>query len=431
MTVAETLARFADSLDAEAIPARLRDKMRNHLIDTLAAGICGETDELVQRVRGRGETSLRDAVFIRGLAAHVLELDDTGGCDHSGVAVVPGLVELLPYASDRSLEDLIVAMTVGYEVGRRTQFFLGGYTALNERGWHSTSVCGPIGAAAAGAKLLGLDADGIADAMGLAASMSAGGWSFKSGGGNNKSVHGGLAAANGAEAAWLAFNGVQGSRDIFEDVWGGLGQTFASDGGDRDALLQNLGETWVAEDASIKPFPSCASSHKMVQLAQRAIAPQHINLDSVTRIEITVGPLVAVMCGETDLTRLANFNQRQLSIPYCVALTLAQGEMSFEALAAGPEEDGLIARLLESVVITIDDTITDAHGQGAVTIRTTSAVWNFDTEDVADPKANVTTLEEVMAKSESLLRGAGRLDALPGLRRLAEAVWHEPAPLLD
>lgn len=430
VTSVATLARFAADLGSEGIPKALREKMRNHLIDTLVAGICGEQTPLVQSARDafdRSGSSLRDRVFLRGVSAHVLELDDTGGCDHSGVAVVPALAELLPHTTERTVGDLIVAMTIGYEIGRRTQYFLGGYTELNGRGWHSTPVCGPIGAAAAAAKLLGLDADGIADAMGLAASMSSGGWSFKSGGGNNKSVHGGLAAANGVQAAMLAQHGVQGSRDVFEDVWGGLGRTFALDGGDRDALLHGLGETWVAEDASIKPFPSCASSHKMVQLAEQAIVPQDIDLDTVTRIDISVGPLVAAMCGETSLEQLRHFNQRQLSIPYCVAVTLAQGEMSFEALNADPEGQGLIARLLARVIVTTDESIKDSHGQGTVTMQTTSAVWNFDTEDVADPKSNVITLEQVMAKSESLLRGAGRLDAVPGLRRLANAEWHEPA----
>lgn len=424
------LADFVKDLTIGDIPDDLRDKMRVHLVDTIAAGICGADNPLVRRIRqafGAECHSMREATLVRGVASHVLELDDTGGCDHSGVAVVPALLELLPRIPQRTLDDVIVAMTVGYEIGRRTQSFLGGYTALNERGWHSTPVCGPIAAAAAGAKILNLDTEEIADAIGLASSTASGGWSFKTGGGNNKALHGGMAAANGVEAAWLAQSGVRGTRDVFEDVWGGLGTTFASDGGNRDALVHDLGTRWVAKDASVKPFPSCASSHRMVQLAERAIVPEGINLDSVSRIDITVGRLVAAMCGETDFAMLANFAQRQLSIPYCVAVTLVDRKMSFEALNLDPEADGPVARLLSLIAVEVDDGIQDAHGGGVLTIRTGSRQWRFTTDDVADPKFNVTSTEQVLAKAESLLKGVGRVDAMRNLRRLADADGREPA----
>src|SRR6185503_18968741 len=87
-------------------------KAKLHLLDTLGAGLAGSVSPKTQRVwhglgleadAGRAavwgtphDISARSASFINGVSAHALELDDSGGCDHSGAVVVPASLAILP-----------------------------------------------------------------------------------------------------------------------------------------------------------------------------------------------------------------------------------------------------------------------------------------------------------------------------------------------
>ncbi len=102
--------------------------------------LCGDT----------AKCDSRTAALINGVAAHAYELDDSGGCDHSGAVVVPAL---LAYADGMSSPVRggwwLHAMIQGYEVGRRVLEACGGYEPHNGVGWHSTGTCGAFGATTA------------------------------------------------------------------------------------------------------------------------------------------------------------------------------------------------------------------------------------------------------------------------------------------
>lgn len=230
-----------------------------------------------------------------------------------------------------------------------------------------------------------------------------------------------MAEASGAESAWLAKHGVQGTRDIFEDDWGGLGQVYAAGEPDAEALTADLGNRWVAYDASIKAFPSCASSHRMIQLAERGLVPEQLDLDSISWIVITLSPLVADMCGETRMSRLETFRQRQLSIPYGVALTLTEGSMTFDGLFAQPSAETTLAALLEKTEVVVDESILSAHGEGTVSVHRGSRVEAFTTDSVADPRCNITSIEQVLDKAEGMLRSVAMEERFEPLLQLANA----------
>jgi 2-methylcitrate dehydratase PrpD len=90
------------------------------------------------------------------------------------------------------------------------------------RGWHLTGACGPFGAAAACAILLGLDAERTAWALGLAGTQGAGLWAFNADGTMSKRLHAGKAAHSGVLAAELAAAGFSGPTQIYETQDGGF-----------------------------------------------------------------------------------------------------------------------------------------------------------------------------------------------------------------
>src|SRR5207248_1870417 len=133
------------------------------------------------------------------------------------------------------------------------------------RGWHCTSTIGTLGAAAASARVLRLDADATAHALALAASHASG---LKANFGTmTKPFHAGLAARNGVQAAQLAARGFTASDAALD---GTQGFVFAFDGERRDVLpfVTDLGRRWEISETgpSVKLYPSCAATHPMLDM---------------------------------------------------------------------------------------------------------------------------------------------------------------------
>jgi len=187
---AAVLGAFIQDTPFAALPADVVEKTKRHILDTFGATLAGALAFEPRQARavldGAGAAPLwgtgirlnaRDAALANGVAAHALELDDTGGCDHSGAVVLPAAMAALS-ACDRAVSgrELVTAVALGYDVARRVLEACGGYAAHNGAGWHSTATCGVFGAAAAAARLLGLDGAATTAALGHAASFSGGLW---------------------------------------------------------------------------------------------------------------------------------------------------------------------------------------------------------------------------------------------------------------
>lgn len=152
-THAETLASFVHDARFEMIPAATVAKTKRHVLDTLGAALAGATSDEARRARdvlaasdGVGSSaswgtakalSPRNAALVNGIAAHAFELDDTGGCDHSGAVVLPAALAALGLARHAvSGRDFRWLLCSGYDVGRRVMEAFGGYKPHNAAGWH-------------------------------------------------------------------------------------------------------------------------------------------------------------------------------------------------------------------------------------------------------------------------------------------------------
>src|SRR5678815_4649346 len=155
---------------------------------------------------------------------------------------------------DASGEALVTAIAAGYEVMIRSSLALNP-SAARLRGWHLTGVCGPFGAAAACAVLMGLDPEQTAWALGLAGTQGSGVWAFNADGAMSKRLHAGKAAHSGVLAAELAQIGFTGPTQIYEAEDGGWLKAF-SDESDPAPLTRDLGAVYHLDNTSIKPY-SC------------------------------------------------------------------------------------------------------------------------------------------------------------------------------
>ncbi|HWN36164.1 MAG TPA: MmgE/PrpD family protein [Pseudonocardia sp.] len=447
---ARTLARFVTATRFEDLPADVVHRAKLHLLDTLGAGLAGSTAVEAQAVldvlaagRSTGGGAAvwgtavviapRDAALANGVAAHAFELDDTGGCDHSGAVVVPAALAALAAGTRQvSGSELVAAVVLGYDVGRRVLEACGGYEAHNGAGWHSTGTCGTFGAAAASARLLGLDVARCAHALGLAASASAGTWAFVHDGSMAKRLHAGRAAEGGLSAALLAAAGVTGPRDVFADGWGGFLTTFAPGSADPAALTVGLGERWRLMRCSIKPYASCRGTHSAIDALRAIRAETGLTEGGIRLVEVTASPFLAGMCGGRDVAELP---AAQLSLPYALAAELRFGAVGLAEFDLEHRTDPGVAATMDRISVHPDPAL-DAAAQPTVTV--TDLAGRHYTRRVDDPwgsPTNPLTEAELTDKfrrhaaralspeaAESLARLVRGLDRLSDARALLPAL---------
>jgi 2-methylcitrate dehydratase PrpD len=258
-------------------------------IDILAVTIPGAAEPAVRRVFetvkdwgagpataiGQGARLAAPwAALVNGTAAHALDFDDNfdPAKAHATAVLAPAILALAEQegASGRACLDAYVA---GLQIlGRVGQ---GVNPAHRNRGWHATATVGAIGAAAACARLIRLDARKAAYAVSIATSMAAG---FMSQFGTmTKPLHAGLAAKSGVLAAGLARAGIDAGLDTLD---GPTAMNRLMVGPDyeqlRDTLThvehgQNLrfeteqvGEPLLilSSGLKLKRFPNCGSAHR-------------------------------------------------------------------------------------------------------------------------------------------------------------------------
>jgi 2-methylcitrate dehydratase PrpD len=381
---AETLALFYSRLRADDLPQATIHCVRRHLLDTLGAALAGarqpepEAAWVAARAAygqdgqavlwGRAETAGPTvAALVNGTAAHALELDDASGCDHSGAVVVPAVLAALSLSDQISEADLIAAIVVGYDLGRRVLEAAGGYDKHNNAGWHSTGTCGVFGATAAVTRLLRFDDAATCNAFGIAGSFASGTWAFMTDGAMTKRLHPGHAAASGVLAALLARGGMSGPAAVFDAPWGGFLPTYARESADYDALTAGLGTEWRIHRSSIKPYASCRGTHAAVEAMLRMRA-EGASPSTVAAIRVRVHPTIVRMCGASAVRTLLD---AQMSLPYALAVALVHGAADLPMFADEVRRDPTVLEHAERVqVIESSDPMTNVAAELELDFKT-------------------------------------------------------------
>lgn len=347
-SVSELLANFWATAHYDDIPSTVVDKAKQLLLDHLGVAIAGAQSDFARCalsgatlsspsgssvVLGRNERFPGPiSAFLNGIASHVFELDDFGGCGHSGAVVFPALFGVMP-VKRLSGRHLLVSTIAGYDVAARVLEGSGGYYQNDSRGWHTTGTCGSFGAAAAASKALGLDAEGFAAALGIAGSFTGGIWAFLEDGSPTKSLHCGRAAENGLSAALLACAGMDGPRFVLDAPWGGFFSTYSCGSQQPHAALQNLGSDFRILATGLKTHACCRGLHVYVDALLSIIEHENFELD---QIETIIVHGTDYFRRKFDRPDIGSSSQAQFSIQYALTATLLFGEVSFRDLFPAP-----------------------------------------------------------------------------------------------
>jgi 2-methylcitrate dehydratase PrpD len=303
-------------------------------------------------VLGRGDrVDIASAALVNGITSHTFDFDDTHlkTIIHPAGPVASALLALAEHtgASGRQLID---ALVLGIDVSCRVGNVM--YPDHYDRGWHITGSTGMLGAAAGCARLLGLDADRTAMALGIAASQPIG--MREQFGTMTKPFHPGGAARAGLMAALMAQHGYTASAKALEAPRG-MVQTISTKCDWREAT-DELGERFEISFNSYKPFACGIVIHPSidacVQLRRQGVEP-----GQVERIELKVHSLVLELTGRKEP---ADGLQAKFSVYHGCAAGLIFGRAAEEEFADEVVNRADIVALRRKVVATVDDSIDEA-----------------------------------------------------------------------
>ncbi|MCA6107100.1 MmgE/PrpD family protein [Bradyrhizobium cenepequi] len=350
------------------------------------------------------------ASFVNAISANLLDFDDT----HPETIIHPAApvaAPVLALGQARRLPgcDVLTAFILGVEVECR----IGNAVSPRHyaRGWHITSTCGIFGAAAACAKLLGLPADGIANAIGIAASQSAGNVENLPTAAKNVSV--GNAARNGLFAALLAQQGYEAAPRAIEGPLG-WARTMG-DEPDLDRLLSGLGNTWEIARNTYKPYPAGIVFHAVIDGCFRLrdrIDRRTDQIDSVT----VQGSALLLARGDRPVH---TERDARVSIHHCVACGLLIGAAGIAEFTRETVFQPDVAALRRKVRAEFDHVLSD----GAARVSVRLVTGEVFTETVTFPRGSLAdplTDRDIEAKLRDCVRtGESDWDA----DGVIEAVW--------
>ncbi|MFB6459675.1 MmgE/PrpD family protein [Bradyrhizobium tunisiense] len=350
------------------------------------------------------------ASFLNAISANLLDFDDT----HPETIIHPAApvaAPVLALAETRRLSgrEVLTAFILGVDIECR----IGNAVSPRHyaRGWHITSTCGIFGAAAACAKLLGLPAEGIANAIGLAASQSAGNVENLPSAAKNVSV--GNAARNGLFAALLAQQGYEAAPRAIEGPLG-WARTMG-DEPDIARLLDGLGKTWEIAKNTYKPYPAGIVFHAVIDACLKLREQIGRHFDQIDAVTVQ-GSALLLARGDRPVN---NERDARVSIHHCVACGLLLGRAGVAEFARETVVRPDIAQLRQKVRAQLDTRMPD--GAARVTLRLSSG--EALTETVMSPRGSQAAPLSDRDIEEKLREGirTGRSDW--DADRVIDAVW--------
>jgi 2-methylcitrate dehydratase PrpD len=421
MTASTELAQHFASAASGDLPEAEMGEMRRLLLDYLGVALSGsrsESGEIAARVMrslggqeqatliGSGErVPAVHAAFANAVAEHSIELDDVDDLAlfHYGPPVVSAALAVAEWQGSSGL-DLLGAMLCGAEMMNRLS--LATNPGLRDRAFHTTPTTGVFGATVAAGRLLGLTADQLVSALGLAGAQASGLMEMY-GPSMQKRINPGPAARNGITAAMLALAGYTGADTIFE---GERGFGFAFAGGiDVDKLLDGLGER-VPVVVEYKAYSAARPIHNAIDAALRLRA-SGITPADVEAIVVARHPDWSQYHGNPDPR---TFHEAQVSLPYSTAVALAEGAALPPQYAGEHLQRADLRELVAKIRIESDATLPRGV---SCRLEVTTVDGRRVVEQVDDPKGSV---ENPLSDEELRTKFTGLAEPVIGAMQAGE-----------
>ncbi|MFC2021874.1 MmgE/PrpD family protein [Chloroflexota bacterium] len=399
MGATEELAKFVTELEYESLTEEVVEQTKICTLDVLGSALFGSIQpwgkmmaEFARDLGGKEESTILgygykvcapSAALANGTMGHSFELDDAyiPAVHHPGVTVIPAALAIGERQHSAG-KDFITSVVAGYEVMNRVGLAVGETHIL--RGFFPTPTNGSFGAAAAAGKLLGVNANQMANALGIAGSKASGLMETLGAGAMTKRLGAGTAAENGVMAALLAQKGFTGTTTILEGEYGYL-RAF-SDNSDVSKLTDRLGKYFYILQTAFKLFPCCKALHAYIDAVIKLASLYNLRAEDVE--EITAG-------GYEKIRKMHAIYEppaivaAQFSVPYTVAVAFLKGKVDLDEFTEKSIRDPEVLNFAKKVKIVVDPEIVllwPAHEPGKITIRLKDG--REYSETVVDPRGD-------------------------------------------
>ncbi len=376
----QILAEFVVGFDLRQVPAQVIERARVALIDTIGVAVAGSHEEVAhivaEMVKAEGSApqctvigqSLRAspqlAALANGVANHAMDYDFTFLNGQSVAAVIPAL---LPVAETTKATpaDVLGAFIVGCEVAARIN--RSGLRMGNDGGWHITGIIGVIATTAACCKLMKLPVDQVADAIGMAVSLSSG--IAVNYGTMTKPLHCGNAARNGVMAAALASKGFTSHAAAFEGnngFFASFNRALPAD----FAPFKDLGQRWdlIQIGFQTKYYPCGGRGHTPIEAALMLREKIGSRLAEISNIHCLVSPSSAK---RINTNYPGDVEAAKFSAAYVIAYSLVHGIPKIKAFTPEALKDPRTIAMAKLVTAGADPQLGDAFGESPSILKIT------------------------------------------------------------
>ncbi|AQV97065.1 2-methylcitrate dehydratase [Cupriavidus necator] len=437
------LCDFLANFKLADVPAPVIERTKDLFLDWIASAIAGKDAPAVRKLQefaaamgpaqgdaevlvDRRRTSPYFAALINGASSHVVEQDDVHNSSvlHPAAVVFPAVVAAAQ-AEGKTGAEVLLASIAGYEAGIRIGEFMG---RSHYRIFHTTGTVGTLAAAAAVAKLYGLDAEGINQALGSAGTQAAGLWEFLRDAADSKQLHTAKAAADGLQSAWLARAGFTGAKQILEGAQG-MAAGMSSDANPA-CLTDGLGTRWATAETSFKFFASCRHTHPAADALKALMQREGISADQVASVTTHVHQGAIDVLG--PVVNPTTIHQAKFSMGTVLGLVAVHGHAGLGEFEQYALQDPKVTAFRGKVSMELDAEINAAYPRqwiGRVTVKTTDGRTLAARVDV--PKGDPdNTLSRPELEAKALQLGAFRQGATEAeMRAIIQRVWAlEQAP---
>lgn len=380
LTLTETLAAHVAATAPQRIPPAVADATRRFVLDTLAVGWAGADAPGGRAIRdlatgegGAAEATLwvwgtgvpaAAAAFVNGVSAAALDYDSVyeAGSVHADVVVVPAAWAVAERTGASGAE-FLAAVALGTDLACRI-----GKAARKNSGWFYTSLAGVYGAAAACAKLMKLDREGIANALGFALSHTGGTQQALIEKTDAKRMQSAFAARAGVFSAQLAGTGASAPHEALEGTYGYFRKY---EDCDPAVLLEGLGDVFENTRSAIKKYPSCTANHPPVETAIALAQELDLRAEEVSAVEVTLSPFSHRLVGGAFEPASNPQVAAQFSIQYSMACALARRRLSIADIQRDAVLDPALGALAGKVKALVDESSKGKFAPARLAVTTT------------------------------------------------------------
>ncbi len=377
LPLARQIADHVVNVRYEDLPAVTVRAAKRCILDTWAvawAGAassgCPQVAAVTKQFAGYGQSRVWSdgstvapaaAAVINGMHAAALDYDSLHevGVVHSNIVVLPAAIAMAEQMACSGRE-LLTAFVVGDDLVCRL-----GKSLRGASGWFNSSICGVFGAAAASARILGLSADGVASAFGVALSHVSGTQQPALERRFTKRMQSAFASQSGLDSALLASCGISAPREPFE---GRFGLFARYEEGSVESVLDGLGLTYAIGEMTFKKFPSCACNHAAIEATLQLVKENSFEADDVVAVDVTITEYMNRLVGAPYAFDQSSQIAAQFSVQYSIAACISFRRFGVKEISEGALFDLKTAALCQQVRVHVDQSNSGKFGPATVIV---------------------------------------------------------------